>query len=117
MDKKDNNWLLVFERYKYPSYKVINREAFIAGDLRLCSRTFNTVNKGKKKLLGIHATAKSKYYIYQALAEEGKAVCSIKKASETISEWLKDPALDTVLMTAEYEKGAYVRLEIRRLIK
>lgn len=108
-------WLLIFERYKYPSYKVLNRKAFVAGDLRLCAQTFNSVNKGKKKLLGIHATAKNKYYIYEALAGERKKVCSTKKAIEAIAEWLKDPEVDTALMTAVYENGYNIRLEISRL--
>lgn len=115
MYEEYQGWLLIFERYKYPAYKVLNRKAFVARDLRLCAQTFNSVNKGKKKLLGIHATAKNKYYIYEALAEEGKAVCSLKKASETISEWLKDPEVDTASMTAVYENGYNIRLEISRL--
>jgi hypothetical protein len=113
--KKDNRWFLSFRCYKYPDdYNLLDIKGFIAEDLRLCVHTFNTVNKGKKKLLGIHATAKNKYYIYEALAEEGKAVCSLKKASETISEWLKDPEVDTASMTAEYENGYRVRLDINR---
>lgn len=108
-------WLLIFERYKYPSYKVLNRKAFVARDLRLCLQTFNSINKGKKKLLGVHATDKNEYYIYEALAREGKNVCSTKKAIEAIAEWLKDPEVDTALMTAVYENGYNIRLEISRL--